>query len=178
MAAGRKKGDALGRRLGHGASWSDYFCDLVHMNAILTTIASILAVTGVVWVMRWRLHAPLCPICLGVGGTWLWMVVARESGYAIDTTMLPILLGGSVVGIAYLVEKRLPPGRSALLWKTLFIPFGFVAAHALATPHWVLLAVMVLTLALLTAFFLHSPAASTQANDMVGELKEKMKNCC
>lgn len=148
------------------------------MSAILAATASILAIAGVAWAAKRLLRVPLCPICLGVGGTWLWMVVARELGYTVDTTVLAILLGGSVAGIAYQVEKRLPQGRSALLWKTLFIPTGFVAAYALAAPHWVLLGTMSVALVLLTIFFLIAPGAPTVENAKVEELKKKMQECC
>ena len=148
------------------------------MNAILTTTGSILAIAAVIWAAKRLLRAPLCPICLGVGGTWLWMVVAREIGYAVDATMLAILLGGSVAGLAYLVEKRLPQGRSALLWKTLFIPPGFVAAYALVAPHWVLLGAVSVALVLLTAFFLVAPSASRDESGNVEELTRKMRDCC
>ncbi len=110
------------------------------MTAILTTTLSILAIGGTAWVARRALKAPICPICFGVGGTWLWMIVGRSMGYAVDATMLAMLLGGSVVGIAYLVEKRLPSGRSPLLWKMLFIPAGFAAAYGLAEAQWSLFA--------------------------------------
>ena len=148
------------------------------MNVIIPTLASILTIAGVVWVIRRLLHVALCPICLGVGGTWLWMLLARELGYPVDASMLAILLGGSVAGTAYLVEKRLPAARSALWWKTLFIPLGFVAAYAIATLQWVLLAVLVLALALLTVFFLRPSGASTETSEEVDELTRKMKNCC
>jgi hypothetical protein len=148
------------------------------MNAILTTTGSILAIAAVIWAAKRLLRASLCPICLGVGGTWLWMVVAREFGYAVDATMLAILLGGSVAGLAYLVEKRLPQGRSALLWKTLFIPPGFVAAYALVAPHWVLLGAVSVALVLLTAFFLVAPSASRDESGNVEELTRKMRDCC
>jgi hypothetical protein len=148
------------------------------MNAILTTTGSILAIAAVIWAAKRLLRASLCPICLGVGGTWLWMVVAREFGYAVDATMLAILLGGSVAGLAYLVEKRLPQGRSALLWKTLFIPPGFVAAYALAAPHWALLGAVSVALVLLTAFFLVAPSASRDESGNVEELTRKMRDCC
>lgn len=148
------------------------------MNAILTTVASILAIAGAMWAAKRLLRVPLCPICLGVGGTWLWMVVARELGYAVDATMLAILLGGSVAGVAYQVEKRLPQGRSALLWKTLFIPSGFVAAYALAAPHWALLGAASVALVLLTAFFLVAPGASGEESKNVEELTRKMRDCC
>lgn len=148
------------------------------MTAILTTTVSIFAIAGVAWAARKLLRAPVCPICLGVGGTWLWMLIARSLGYAVDTTMLAILLGGSVAGIAYLGEKRLPQGRSPLLWKTLFIPVGFVAAYALAAPQWILFAVTSLALVLLTAFFLVPQAASGEQSETVEELKKKMQQCC
>jgi len=148
------------------------------MTAILTTTFSILAIAGLAWAARKILRVPVCPICFGVGGTWLWMVIGRSLGYAVDTTMLAILLGGSVAGIAYLVEKRLPQGRSPLLWKTLFIPAGFVAAYALAAPQWALFAVTGVALVLLTAFFLVPPAASGEQSETVEELKKKMQKCC
>jgi hypothetical protein len=148
------------------------------MIAILTTTASILAIAGAAWAAKRLLRVPLCPICLGVGGTWLWMVAARELGHAVDATMLAILLGGSVAGIAYQVEKRLPRGRSALLWKTIFIPPGFVAAYALAAAHWVLLGTTSVALVLLTAFFLTAPDTSTVESETVDALKKKMQSCC
>ena len=148
------------------------------MTAILTTTVSIFAIAGLAWAAKKLLRVPVCPICLGVGGTWLWMVIARSLGYAVDATMLSILLGGSVAGIAYLVEKRLPLGRSPMLWKTLFIPAGFVAAYGLAASQWILFAVMGVALVLLTAFFLVPPATSGEPSETVEELKKKMQQCC
>lgn len=148
------------------------------MTAILTTTFSIFAIAGLAWAAKKMLRVPICPICLGVGGTWLWMIVGRSLGYAVDTAMLSILLGGSVVGIAYQVEQRLPPGRSPLLWKILFIPAGFIAAYALATPQWILFAVMSVGLVLLTVFFLLPSGSAKQESKTVEQLKEKMRKCC
>jgi len=148
------------------------------MTAILTTTVSISAIAGLAWAAKKLLRVPVCPICLGVGGTWLWMLIGRSLGYAVDATMLSILLGGSVAGIAYLVEKRLPLGRSPMLWKTLFIPAGFVAAYGLAASQWILFAVMGVALVLLTAFFLVPPATSGEPSETVEELKKKMQQCC
>jgi len=148
------------------------------MTAILTTTVSIFAIAGLAWAAKKLLRVPVCPICLGVGGTWLWMLIGRSLGYAVDATMLSILLGGSVAGIAYLVEKRLPLGRSPMLWKTLFIPAGFVAAYGLAASQWILFAVMGVALVLLTAFFLVPPATSGEPSETVEALKKKMQQCC
>lgn len=148
------------------------------MNGILTTIASIFAITGAAWAVRRLLRLPLCPICCGVGGTWLWMAVAREFSYPVDPTLLAILLGTSVTGIAYQVEKHLPNERSALLWKTLFIPTGIVAAYALAASYWVLSGITGVALVILTAVFLMAPDTSAADSEQVKELRKKMQNCC
>ena len=145
---------------------------------VLAATVSILAISGLAWAAKKLLRVPLCPICLGVGGTWLWMMIGRSLGYAVDATMLSILLGGSVAGIAYQVEKRLPPGRSPLLWKTLFIPAGFLAAYGLAASQWALFGVTSGVLVLLTAFFLLPASAQGAENETVEELKKKMQNCC
>ena len=148
------------------------------MTAILTTTFSIVAIAGLAWAVKKILRVPICPICLGVGGTWLWMIIGRSLGHAVDITVLSMLLGGSVVGIAYQIEKRLPQGRSPLLWKMLFIPAGFVAAYALAVPQWALFTVTSIALVLLTAFFLLPPGALREKSETVEELKKKMQECC
>jgi len=148
------------------------------MNAMLTTIFSILAIAGLAWTAGRMLQVRCCPICLGVGGTWLWMIVGRALDYPVDVPMLSMLLGGSVVGIAYQVEKRLPQGRSPLLWKMLFVPVGFVAAYALATPQWALFAVTGVALVLLTASFLRAPGAVGEPSEAVDALQKKMRECC
>ncbi|MGP1676868.1 MAG: hypothetical protein ACTS6J_06875 [Burkholderiales bacterium] len=148
------------------------------MTIVITTIASILAIAALAWAASRLLRLPLCPICTGVAGTWLWMLVARHYGVAVDAAMLSILLGGSVVGIAYQLEKRLAGARSPLLWKTLFIPVGFAAAYGLAVAQWVLLAAALVVLLLLTAYFLWPQKSATTSSTAVQDLENKMKNCC
>ena len=148
------------------------------MTIMFTTTLSILAIAALAWAAKMVLRVRVCPICLGVGGTWLWMIAARFVGLAVDTSMLPILLGGSVVGIAYQLEKHLPKGRSPLLWKTLFIPAGFVAAYGLALPDWLMLAAGMVALLLLTAAFFLWPQANTEDRAAVEKLEQQMKKCC
>ena len=148
------------------------------MTVILITIVSILAITGLAWLAAKALPFPVCPICVGVAGTWLWMVAARLAGFAFDASMLAILLGGSVVGIAYQLEKHLPEGRSPLLWKALFMPVGFAAAYGIAQPHWGLLLIAgIVLLALATVFYMprRGPGPRSAA---VAKLEREMKKCC
>ena len=148
------------------------------MTIILITIISILAITGLAWLAEKVLPFPVCPICAGVAGTWLWMLAARLAGFAFDAAMLAILVGGSVVGVAYQLEKHLPRGRSPLLWKTLFLPIGFVAAYGLVIPHWSVLATAAVVLLLLTAVFFMPRRDSQDNSAAVEKLETEMKKCC
>lgn len=148
------------------------------MNHILLVSASILAIAALAGVARRVFGLSLCPICFGVAGTWSWMLVARYLGLAVETTMLPILLGGSAVGAAYLLEKKLAPGRSAVLWKTLSIPLGFVAAQGLMQFNWLVVGVALSALVLLSALFLGSSSEVGADSAAVEELKRRMKDCC
>ncbi|MDP2664392.1 MAG: hypothetical protein Q8O97_00255, partial [bacterium] len=85
--------------------------------------------------------------------------------------------GGSVVGIAYQLEKRLPAGRSPLLWKALFVPAGFVVAYSLVSFQWAILAGFLGIAFVLVWVFFKSPGKE-RLSVQVEELKKKMKNCC
>jgi len=60
----------------------------------------------------------------------------------------------------------------------LFVPVGFVAAYALATPQWALFAVTGVALVLLTASFLRAPGAVGEPSEAVDALQKKMRECC
>lgn len=162
---------------------------------IIIAIVSIVGITGLVWLVGKVLPFRVCPICAGVSGTWLWMLVASLLEYQIDLVIVAMLLGGSVVGIAYQLEKRLVSapsesrGASAsrlLLWKALFIPAGFVSAYSLVVSQWVVLAGSAGFAGILALVFLKDSGKQHSINKTesleeglsVEELKKKMENCC
>jgi len=148
------------------------------MTSLLIVIASMLMLGLLAWLGGKFLRLPVCPVCVGVAGTWLWMIAARLGGYAVDTTLLGILLGASVVGFAQAIETRLPPGRSPLVWKALAFPVGIVAVAGLAGEHWGLAGAAGAVLALLTAGVLRRRDTKTTDSAVVSELVERMKKCC
>ena len=148
------------------------------MTAVAIAVVSILALAGLAWLAAKGLHRPLCPICIGVAGTWLWMLAARFAGLPVDATLLAVLLGASVVGAAHQLEPRLAPGRSQLLWKTLILPTGFVAAYGLAVERWGVASTAGLALVLLAAFFLAPRQLAGTDDAAVRKLEEQMKKCC
>ena len=145
---------------------------------IILTIISILAVTCAVWTVNKLFPFKVCPICAGVSGTWLWMLVASLLGYQIDLAIVAMLMGGSVVGIAYQLEKRLPTGRSPLLWKMIFIPLGFVAVYGVVSLWWTVAVPSLAVLGLLSWVFVMVRPSKAQSTTKVEALKKKMQNCC
>src|SRR3989338_5498525 len=112
------------------------------MNITLTAL-SILVITALAYGIGHLLRISLCPICAGVATTWLGMLGANIAGYPMDPRIIALLMGGTVVGIAYRTERHLASERSPLLWKTLSIPTGFVAAYALLTAAYAVFAAAV-----------------------------------
>ena len=149
---------------------------------IAVVTISIFAITGFIWPLNRILLFKICPICAGVSGTWLWMLAAKFLGYEIDMLILAMLMGGSVVGIAYQIEKHLPSNHSPLLWKTLFIPFGFVAVYSVILSWWLVFIVLATILATLALIFTEQKksdkATFAKKSSRVEELENKMKNCC
>src|SRR3989344_2427349 len=106
---------------------------------MIIAIVSILVITGLIRFAKKILPFPACPICAGVSGTWIWMMLARGGGYQIDLTGPAILMGGSVVGAMFKLERLVKP-KFVLVWKTAFVVSGFWAASGLITGNWLALA--------------------------------------
>jgi hypothetical protein len=148
------------------------------MEAIVVALASIWAITLIAWAAARTWGSRVCPICAGVAGTWLWMLAARQLGSGVDTSLLPVLMGGSVVGIAHRLETRLPAGRSPVVFKSVAIPIGFGAAYALERGRWGLLALALAALAGVAGFWLRPRSAAAVDTEAVEKLEEQMKKCC
>ena|SRR3989344_8554364 len=114
----------------------------------------------------------ICPFCAGIAATWIWMLASFYLGYRIDQTILAMLMGGSVVGISYTLEKY---GESSLIARTIFIAAGFEAVYSLLNAErlWFLISILI-AISVAGKHFLKGGAHSGRA----AELEAKMKNCC
>lgn len=151
--------------------------------AIIITTLSIFIITGVAWVLSKALPFKACPICAGVSGTWLWMLIGMFTNQlpVIDYQFpAAILMGGSIVGIAYSLEKHVPRGRSLLLWKALFIPAGFIAVYEIVALRPVSSVAAVAVLIILALVFLRFGGKRKEVSDdeRIKELEKKMEECC
>ncbi|MDP1690260.1 MAG: hypothetical protein Q8L52_03615 [bacterium] len=144
------------------------------------TIISILAIALATWLANKMLPFTMCPICTGSFLTWMGLVSAHFLGYQIDLVIPAILMGGSVVGIAYQLEKKFYglSSNARMLWKALFIPTGFVAAYAVLHLWWATVFSAVVFLAALSAWGLRLSSAAGLHEEAVRDIEKKMKNCC
>lgn len=151
---------------------------------ILIPTISILVLTCVVWFVNKISSIRICPICTGVAGTWIWMLVMFFLGYEINLLILGMLMGGSVVGIAYQLEKRFLIGKilhnKLLLWKTIFMIGGFITVYALINSEW---AAFSLAIAIIVVISIFAVAQSSEEklkkqNKNVKQIEKDMEDCC
>lgn len=150
------------------------------MAQIFLTVVLILTTTFAAYLIRKFFSVKICPICLGVSFVWVVLLAARFLGiYEIDLIIPAILIGGSVVGFAYKMENHLKNKANALLWKSLFIPAGFLGAYSLIYKSAGLFLFSAFIVFVLPAFFLtvYSKKEKEISKTAV-DLKNKMKNCC
>lgn len=154
---------------------------------IFLAVVLILVITGFVWFLGRTLSLKICPICAGVSGAWLLFTVAMLAG-ADETLLLPptlLLMGGSVVGIAYQGERSFRwATRHPLLWKMIVIsigiPLAFLAANSISIETF---SVEIVILGVLSYFFFVRTSISPipekgVVSHSVKKLEQEMKNCC
>lgn len=143
---------------------------------MITAFISIFVIGGVAWILRRALGLSICPICAGVAGTWGWMLAVHYAGFAVDVTVLGLLMGGSPVGIAYVLEKHLPAGRSPIWWKFLAIPAGFAAMYGLLTSSilWIIGGAVVW--GVVAALFFRKTGDGNGAQ--VSRMEKSLEDCC
>ena len=144
---------------------------------ITITVTSILVIALVAWLANRVLPFEVCPICAGVFLTWVGLLGAYFAGYPIPLTIPALLMGGSVVGIAYQLEKKfrdLPVGK-ILFWKILFIPTGFVVAYGILEQ---LPAVFLIAAVFLLVSLSLLSSGSIVRRTEIDNIEKKMENCC
>ena len=76
-------------------------------------------------VLRSTLKLKVCALCAAVSTTWLGLLAMKLSGFDVDLLIIGILMGGSAVGIMYLLEKKMSEKYSILKFPFLLTLFAF-----------------------------------------------------
>lgn len=114
----------------------------------------------------------LCPICIGVSSSWLLLQFGVLAGFlplSQVEILIAILMGMSVVGIAYQGENRIP----AIL---VGLPLAYWFASNIT---WINLVIEIVILAFVGYIYLVLPAQKEVGTDRkVSAVEEKLKKCC
>ncbi len=129
----------------------------------------------------------ICPLCVGVSSLWLLLSAGMAWGYlapAIYLVPAALLMGGSVVGIAYLGEKRCRWAQQhPLEWKSIVVGIGMPIAYLLVThlTPMTVISEFILLLIIAYLFFIKRPMRAVgepNDNGNVQEIKKQMEQCC
>jgi hypothetical protein len=118
----------------------------------------------------------ICPICALVSLTWIMMFAMKVSGHVVSNELLAMLMGGSVVGISYVLGTRMQT-QHPKLWKLIAIPLGFAAMYALLSFAWLYAAFAVAAYAG-TWFVFRNIAMATPDTHRINDITKALDNCC
>jgi len=82
---------------------------------MINAILSILVITFLVWLVNKPSPFKICPICVGVSLTWLWLLFGMSLGFlSVSRYELPtaILMGASIGGMVTELKKIFQKFRS------------------------------------------------------------------
>jgi len=95
------------------------------MNAVMVVLAMLCGFFVLLLVIKKYTAWQFCVLCASVSLTWIVLLVLYWLALFADPVLIAVLMGQSVVGIYYLLEKKVP--ESLLLFR---FPF-FLTATAL-----------------------------------------------
>jgi len=152
------------------------------MNNVLLPALMILMLSMLVWYFTKRsVRLRVCPICVAVSGTWLILSAGIIWGFFSADFKMPVimLMGGTVVGIAFQAEKLFK--SNIFYFKSGIIIVGMPIAYYLflnLSP--LILLVDVLVLLVIGYIFAIKSKNPGSLGDERGnaDLEEKLKNCC
>lgn len=167
-------------RYRYGRSWNLNFVPMSPLSvySVLPSFLSILLITAIVWRLNSIFGKRICPICVGVSGTWLSLLAARAAGLPVDPVLIGILMGGSVVGIAYRAERYLAAARSPLAWKVWFMTAGFGLVYGIVRESFVYAAIGGALVVCSLPYFFRSRQLQPPESEAQKHIQEKLKNCC
>lgn len=128
----------------------------------------------------------VCPICVAVSSVWFALSVGIAWGFlplSIFLAPVSLLMGGTVVGIAYLGEKKYSwAAKNPQLWKSLIILIGMLTAYILVSHlnKFTIFIELIILIYLAYLFFLKNPKPNQteKSDNQLGEIKKQMEQCC
>ncbi len=145
------------------------------MSGVFYVFSGIIAVFFVLLAAKelFAKKSRLCLICASVSLTWLTLLVLYKKGVFDDVVILSMLMGQSIVGIFYLLEKK--TSEKLHMFKVPFLltlTFAFYSAVVFPDDFVKVLALLAALWAVLTILFFY------RNNNKAGVIIRKLIECC
>lgn len=153
------------------------------MNPLLISSVLIIGFALLTYFFNKITHWRICVICAGVSLTWLSLTFFILKGlFPASYFLFPIaiLMGGTVVGIAFQGEKRFKWASNLFYWKGPVVVIGFIIAYLLlVNMSWTAFAIELVLLGFLTYFLFLQPSVDKSSSGRnTTELERKLEDCC
>ena len=156
---------------------------------MFSALILITLITLIVWRISQVVGIKICPACVGVSSAWLILTAGVLTEMLSSNSwqmIIAILMGGSVVGIAFQGEKSIKwAEKNPMWWKLIVVLPGFLAVYgAIKYMSWGTLAGAIVVLgAVMYVFFVRKGKVSPQQvhrNDdpSVKKLEKDLEKCC
>ena len=147
------------------------------MSLVLASIVTIIIVYGIFALIPVR----ICAICAAVFLTWSALLVGYMLGWHDDIVLLGILMGGSVVGLSYKMEKYFRTKKLSGYWfvRMGIVAFGFYGVYSILLKNWdsVMITVLVsVVFGFLSLFFVKKKSAKN--SNAHSTLRDRLEHCC
>ena len=125
-------------------------------------------------VLRFVLKLKVCALCASVSTTWLGLLVMKLFGFEIDPLIMGILMGGSAVGIMYLLEKKMSEKYSILKFPFLLTLFTltYIVLTDFGEGLLIYLIILFLWVVFLTVFLMGENV------EVLKKMGKKLIECC
>lgn len=134
--------------------------------------ASIIGIFIFLLLIKKWLPFTICVICLSVSGTWLVLLGLYQFSTFNDSVILSLLMGGSVVGLYYMVEKRVP--ENLTVFRLPFLMTLFFAAYTTITLTFAVLPFLLILLTWIVLLFIYTYRNKPGVRQTVKNITE----CC
>ena len=142
------------------------------MTYLSIVLIAIIVLFAIFIVIRSVFSVNVCALCASVSTTWIVLLVLLYTGSVIDPLLIGILMGGSIVGVMYFLEEKLPEAYA--LFKLPFYVTLVVLVYGLLAERVVYLALVILGVMWLFSLVLFVK----KDTEHFKALGNKIINCC
>lgn len=142
-------------------------------DPVLIAISAIIVLFFVMLVIKRLVSWQMCVICMSVSGVWMIGLVLYMLGMFDHAVVLAVLMGQSVVGVYYAVEKRV--SRSLQLFR---LPFLLTLTTCVFVVLGVVQDILIVSLFLVVLWMIFWIVYAYRSHPRIRKIVDRIIACC